>query len=245
MFNLLASYKAFDVKGIFSNFLSHWYYYAIFAVLVAGLIIFFIFKKEPDKTNLSSTQKIVYSAIISALCAVANIFDLNISSSLQISFVATVGFVAGYILGGAKAFTACFIGDLVGALINPHGPYNPIIAIGTGLWGLIPGIIFSYFKGNRYVKLAISYVISAIIISGLVNTFGIYMMYGLGKRTFGYYFATYPFKLITVFVNFLISFALVKVIDTIRNSIYGKRKIDFSETKTEEKAEEVKEQETA
>ncbi len=230
MANFLAQIKPFDISGIFSNLVSNWYYYAVFAVIVLGLVLFFVFKKEPDRLYLSSTQKIVYSALLASLCAVANIFDINISNNLQISFVATVGFVAGYILGGAKAFTACFIGDLVGALINPHGPYNPIIALGTGLWGLIPGIIFSYFKGNKYLKLAISYFICAILISGLVNTFGIYLMYGLGKRTFVYYFATYPIKLITVVVNFAISLALIKVLSILKQYVFGRRSYDLNKT---------------
>ena len=151
MFNLLANSNAFNFGYIFKTIVSKWYYYVSLIVFIILLLSFFFIKKQPSKNALTKTQKISYISVLAALATVANIFDIKISDEFQISLVATVGFIAGYTLGGGYGFAVCFIGDLLGALINPHGPYNPIIGIGTGLWGLIPGIAFTYLKGNDYI----------------------------------------------------------------------------------------------
>ena len=148
--------NSFNFSFIFDNFNKYWYVYTSILVIVAGLVCLFIFKKQKKNNIFTNAQKITYVAVLTALCAFANIFDINISTTFQVSLVATVGFIAGYIFGANWAFAACFIGDLLGALINPHGPYSPIINFATALWGLIPGIIFHSFKWNKVVKLVVS-----------------------------------------------------------------------------------------
>lgn len=199
---------AFDMGAIFKTVVTKWYYYVIFAVFIALLVLFLTLKKRPERNALNKTGRIAYTAVLTALCVIANVFDIKVSDAFQISLVATVGFVSGYLLGGGYGFAACFIGDLIGAIINPHGAYNPIIGIGTGLWGLIPGLVFSFPKGNDYLKLVISFLISSVVISGIVNTLGIYLMYGLGKA----YLAGYPWKLAMAAVNFALSAALLAVL---------------------------------
>lgn len=203
---------AFDMGAIFKTVVTKWYYYVIFAVFIALLVLFLTLKKRPERNALNKTGRIAYTAVLTALCVIANVFDIKVSDAFQISLVATVGFVSGYLLGGGYGFAACFIGDLIGAIINPHGAYNPIVGIGTGLWGLIPGLVFSFPKGNKYLKLAISFVICSVVISGFVNTLGIYLMYGLGKKDFLAYLSLYPLKLAVAAVNFALSAALLAVL---------------------------------
>lgn len=203
--------NAFDFAEIFKTVRTRWYYYVALAVFLILLFSFFFFKKQPKKHNLSKTQKICYIAVLAALATVSNIFDIKISDEFQISLVATVGFIAGYLLGGGYGFAVCFIGDLLGAIINPHGPYNPIIGIGTGLWGLIPGIAFSYFKGNEYVKTAISFAVGFLLVSAGINIVGFCLMYPT-YYTFEALLPTLPFKLLVVMVNAAICMGLLSVL---------------------------------
>lgn len=212
MENLLVS--AFDFAGIFKTVVSRWYYYVALAVFIILLAVFFFVKKQPARNNLSKTQRITYVAVLTALCTVANVFDIKISDEFQISLVATVGLVSGYLLGGGLGFAVCFTGDLLGAIVNPHGPYNPIIGIGTGLWGLIPGIAFSYFKGNRYVKTVISFIVGFILISAGVNVFGFCLMYPT-YYTLEILLPTLPLKLAVVAVNCAVSIGLIAVLPRI------------------------------
>ncbi len=210
--SLLLLTNAFDVGAIFKTVVTRWYYYLFLGVFLVALVLFFLFKKLPARNKLSKTQRLSYAGVLTALCVLANVFDIKISDALQLSFVATIGFLAGYLLGGAYGFAVCFLGDLIGAIINPHGAYNPIIGVGTGLWGLIFGLIFTFPHGKEQVKLLISFAICSLLISGLINTLGIFLMYGLGKKTFAYYLASYPFKLIAAAVNYAVSAALLAVL---------------------------------
>ena len=209
MFNVFLA-EAFEFSEIFKTIKTRWYYYVALAVFIILLFCFFFFKKQPEKRHLSKTQKITYVAILSAFATLGNIFDIKISDEFQISLVATVGFTAGYFLGGGLGFAVCFIGDLLGAIVNPHGPYNPIIGIGTGLWGLIPGIAFFYFKGNDYVKTVVSFIIGFLVVSAGINVVGFCLMYPT-YYTFEALLPTLPLKLAVVAVNCALCIALLSV----------------------------------
>ena len=211
-YNLLIN--AFDFAAIFKTIRTKWYYYVALAVFLILLFSFFFFKKQPKRYGLTKTQKICYVSVLAALATVSNIFDIKISDEFQISLVATVGFIAGYMLGGGYGFAVCFIGDLLGAIINPHGPYNPIIGIGTGLWGLIPGVAFFYFKGNEYVKTAISFVIGFLLVSAGINIVGFCLMYPT-YYTFEALLPTLPLKLVVVLVNCAVCMGLISVLPRI------------------------------
>ncbi len=227
MFNLFLS-NAFDFSYIFKTVTTRWYYY-VFAVAFFILLICLSFiKKQNKRNNLSKTQLIAYVAILTALTTVTNIFTIKITDGLQISFVATVGLLAGYMLGGGWGFAVCFLGDLIGAIIHPMGPYNPIIAIGTGLWGLVPGIAFSYFRGNQYLKTIISYVLCILIVSAGLNTWGICLMYPT-RYTFSICLLDLPWKVLAGAVNCAISIGLICVLPR----ILPKDKFNLQEDKGE------------
>lgn len=209
MQNLLVSFvKSFDFAYIFKTFVTKWYYYLFLLVALICVVCLFFIKKQPKRNNLTDTQKLVYVAILASFSAVANIFDIPVNQSLQLSLVATVGFVAGYLLGAGNGFLVCFIGDLVGGIIAPKGPYNPIIGFGTGLWGLIPGVAFLYFNGKDIFKLIISFGLGILLISLLTNTVGYALMYPK-YTTFVLAFAMLPAKIISVVVNAVISWFLI------------------------------------
>ena len=201
--------EPFDFGSIFGNILKKWYYYVILAVFLAALILFFVKTKRPERNNLSKTQRLVYTALFAALSFVANYFTVKVSDALQISFVATVGFLSGYLLGGGLGFAASFTGDLICGIVAPFGAYNPIIGIGSGLWGFIPGVIFTYFRGNDVVKTLVSFVISFIVCSFAVNTWGLSLMYSMSFLSL---LSLLPFKLITVSVNAVLCVALTAVL---------------------------------
>ena len=217
-------YQAFDFEGIFKTIVTRWYYYVALVVFIILLFSFLFFKKQPAKQVLSPTQRISYVSVLASLSVIANIFSIAISDEFQISLVATVGFIAGYTLGGGYGFAVCFTGDLIAAIIHPFGPYNPIIGIGTGLWGLIPGIAFTYFRGNDYVKTAISFTLGFLIISAGINLVGFCLMYP-SRYTFAALLPTLPLKLAAVAVNAAICFGLTaflpKIIPTAKMRFDG------------------------
>ena len=196
MFNLLAV-SAFDFSAIFGNIVKRWYYYLALLIFLALVIIYTVLRKN-KRNSLSRTQKLVYTAMFSALAFIANYFTIKASDVFQLSFVSLVGFVAGYSLGAGLGFTASFIGDLICGIVAPFGAYNPIIGIGTGLWGFVPGVIFASLPINDYFKTALSFVICFFLNSFVVNTFGLSVMYSMSFESL---LILLPGKLAVVAVN--------------------------------------------
>lgn len=201
----------FDFSAIFGNIVKRWYYYLALVVFLALVIVISLTKKK-ERNNLSKTQRLVYASILSALAFIANYFTIKASDLFQISFVSTVGFLAGYLLGAGLGFAVSFIGDFICGIVMPFGAYNPIIGIGTGLWGFIPGIIFTHFKGNDYVKAVVSFIICFVLNSFAVNTFGLSMMYSMSFESL---MILLPGKLAVVIGNAVICTLLIGVMPRI------------------------------
>ena len=76
MFNLLAGIpNPFDISDIFRNIKSRWYVYVVVAVALLLIIVFAVLKKK-RRNNLSNTQKVVYTSMMSVLCFLANYFTI-------------------------------------------------------------------------------------------------------------------------------------------------------------------------
>ena len=205
MENLLASVTAFDFAKIFGNLQKRWYYYLALFVVIAIIVVVTLLQKN-RRNNLSPTQKIVYTAVMSSLCFLANYYTIKVSDVLQISLVATVGFLSGYMLGSGLGFASAFIGDLICGIVAPFGAYNPIIGIGTGLWGFIPGVLFNNLRINQIITAVISFILCFIFNSFLVNTLGLSLMYSM---TFESLLVLLPTKLLVVAINAVISILLM------------------------------------
>ena len=187
MSKLLSGITSFDFAGIFSNVLTRWYYYVALLVVLVGFLLFFLLKKKSKRHNLSKTQTLVYAAILTSLCAVANMVTwwVYIPARCAVSFVAIPCFIAGYLLGAKEGFVVGFVGDLIQCIILPAGAYIPLIGIATGLWGFIPGIIFDNFRGKTIVKTIISFAICFVVCSCCLTTLGnwLYVVLDMNSTT--------------------------------------------------------------
>ncbi len=217
MTNLL-TLKAFDFASVFENIISEWYYYLLLLAVLVFILVFFSIKKPKKSNNFSDTQRICYTALFSSLCFVANILTYFITPSSGLSAVITVCFFAGVLLGAKCGFLTGFIGDLLGAIIMPAGAYNPLIGIASGLLGFIPGVIFSYFKGNGILKTVISFVLTLIVCTAGLNTFALFLMYGLGKKTFfAYLIVRLPYQILNMAINLTLSILIYSALKKIQN----------------------------
>ncbi len=231
MTNLFLNPNAFDFGAIFGNIVKDWYKYLILIEVIALCVIAVLALKKYQKRNtLNKTQSIVYISILTALCVVANVFTINLGEWFQVSLTITVTFIAGYMLGGIGGFVVGFVGDLIGCIIMPFGAYNPIISVSMGLFGFVPGIAFTFFKGNEYVKTAICAVITLVVCTMFVNTFGLYLVYGLGKKTFWAYLVV---RLPVQAINAVINCALCMGVTAVLKKILPKSKFTFVEDKSD------------
>lgn len=208
--------NAFDFNAIFGNIVTKWYYYVILAFFLFALLLFFLIRKPLKRNNLSKTQKITYVSILTALCVLCNVLTFFPVSHLSLSFTATLCFVSGYILGAKCGFAIGFIGDLIGAILFPQGAYNPFIGIASGFLGFIPGLLFEKLRINKYVIVFISFILMFIVCTAGLNTFGLWLVYGKGKKTFWVYLiARLPAQSMVMLCNFILCLIVISVLPRI------------------------------
>ena len=180
------------------------------SLLVISTVLMAIFVKPVRRIEMSKTKRIAYVAVLSATCALFNVFTIGLSKSVFLSFMALPCFIAGYLFGYIEGFAVGFIGDFIGSLINPMGAYMPLIGIASGMWGFIPGVIFTCFKGGDNLKTVVSYFLCLIICTVFLNTFGLWLLYGLGKKTFWVYlWARLPFQTFITLINMFIALSVL------------------------------------
>lgn len=101
--------------------------------------------------------------------------------SLSLPFV-KIGFafipiaVAARMLGTAEAVTVAMLGDFLGAILFPIGPYFPGFTLTAGLRGLSNALFFH--KTANLPRIAASVAVNEVIGSILLNTLWISMLYG-------------------------------------------------------------------
>lgn len=181
-------------------------------LLLIAIVLLLVLGKPKKRTSLSKTKRIVYVALLTAVCTVLNIFTIPLSNVVWISFISIPCFIAGYLFGCIDGFAVGFIGDLIGALIHPQGAYMPIIGIASGIWGFIPGVLFTYVKGNEILKTVISYFLCFLICTVFLNTFGLWLLYGIGKKSFwAYLWVRLPWQALSTLINMLLAFPILAV----------------------------------
>ena len=181
-------------------------------------------------------RKTVYLTLVAALTALNIVCNAYLTiptpvNGAAISFTYIPCLMAGALLGPLAGLTVGFTGDLIGALIRPLGPYNPIIGVASALLGFIPGFIFKEIKLRRLqkektdrkpalriwtadtIRIFISFILTFIICTASLNTYAMYIMYGKNTTFWAYFFARLPWQSLVVAINFVLCvtlFTLVK-----------------------------------
>lgn len=161
-------------------------------------------KKPTTKKGkvIKVTKRIAYTAVLTALATVFNIITFFPVRYCSLSFTAIPCFIAGVVLGPISGFAVGFLGDLLGHLIMPQGAYMPLIGISSGLFGLIPGLIFLLFNGKDYLKIGISFLLCLVICTVFLNTYNLWLVYSKGTKSFWTYLELrLPFQILVSAVN--------------------------------------------
>ena len=193
---------------------------AVSLIVVVGSILLILFAKPvKQRVKLSKAKLIAYIAVLTAISALTNMFSIVIDNNFAISFVAIPCFIAGYMFGCVEGFAVGFIGDIIGCLIMPKGVYSPILSLSSGLWGFIPGVMFKYVKGKDSIKTIICFILSLIICTAFLNTFGLWYVYAMGKKAFwAYLWVRLPWQALVTLINMFISLSLLTFLELITPS---------------------------
>ncbi|MBR6533814.1 MAG: folate family ECF transporter S component [Clostridia bacterium] len=127
--------------------------------------------------------KIILTAILIALNVILERFMPSYSvwnNNISFGFI-TVAFAACY-LGAPYAIAVGGLGDLIGAVIKPFGPYFVGYTITNMLVGLVLGIFL--YKKATVLRISIATVINKLVFSLVVNTIFISVLYRGGIAAF-------------------------------------------------------------
>ncbi len=129
-------------------------------------------------------QKSVQKLVIIALLIALNVVLSRIVSIKALNFKISITFItivlAAYLYGYFGAIIVAFFGDLIGSLLFPIGPYNPLLS----LTAVLSGIVYAYFFRKELNKknILMACFVNRFIVSMLINTTIISIMYNLSFK---------------------------------------------------------------
>lgn len=167
-----------------------------------------------SKHKTLSTKVIAYTAVFTALSVALNVITIPFSIlGTAISFTYIPCVLSGIFLGPIPGLLVGLIGDGLGVLIAPKGPWIPLITIGSGMLGLIPGLVFKIKKINPYILIAISFVLIYLVTTVTLNTLGIYLTYIVGRKTFwAFLIGRLPMQSLVFGINVALTYVLYTVL---------------------------------
>lgn len=195
-----------------------------------------------SKTMLDArpTQRVVYIAVMAALCMIANCFFSFSFYDVQFSLTIFGSMITGAILGPIFGFAAAFIGDTVGYIYNSWGyVYMPWTGLATAMFAFLAGVCFSIVITDKkwvlFVKMAVLAIVSLIVCTIGISTTGLYFYYNATgfstaaveyiSNTFGSdvsFWGYVAFRLIfkgqilNSLVNYALLFAAVPVLNSVK-----------------------------
>lgn len=132
---------------------------------------------------MTKIKKIILSSILLSVLIILNRFISIKTEILVISFTFIPIMMSAIWLGPKYSTIIALLGDLIGAILFPFGPYFPGFTVSSAISGLIYGI-FLYNKGNEMsnkkliIRLTISSVIQLIAINIFLTSLWIHILYG-------------------------------------------------------------------
>ncbi len=124
----------------------------------------------------TNAKRITFTAVLTALEIILSRF-LSINAwNIKIGFNFIPVVLAALLLGPVWAGLVAALGDLIGAILFPIGAYFPGFTISAFMTGIIFGLLL--FEKQTVLRTVIAVLINQLIISLLVNSAWICVVYG-------------------------------------------------------------------
>ncbi len=164
--------------------------------------------------------KIILTAVLVALNVILERFMPSYSvwnNNISFGFI-TVAFAACY-LGIPYAMAVGGLGDLIGAIIKPFGPYF----VGYTITNMLVGFVLAVFlyKKATLLRISIATIINKFVFSLVVNTIFIAVLYRGGIAAFWVVFVgRIPFVALMTVIEIIIIFAMFSQKSKLNKQIY-------------------------
>lgn len=125
----------------------------------------------------SSLKKLVFSALLTALCVIIGwVCKAYLTfGAIRITFENLPVLLAGILLGPVYGAAVGAAADIVSALLAGFG-INPVITLGSASIGLVAGIMARYLQSNKgFVRVALVSLSAHALGSMLIKSLGLWM----------------------------------------------------------------------
>lgn len=175
-------------------------------VTVAKLVLFRKGSFMLQERGLSHVRSMVLSAMLTAISILlTRIASPQISDAVRLSFGTIPIMLAGIVCGPIYGFAVGIIADFLGFWLNPMGSSLILgLTLCSGLLGLVPALFNRIFKDKNMWLLAVSTILSEIIVSGILKSFFLMGAYG------GNYLVWLVPKLINALIMGVIEFIVLR-----------------------------------
>ena len=171
---------------------------------------------------MSKLKKVILSALLLAVLIILSRF-ISIKTQVLVISLSFIPIMMSSIWLGPKYSTIIAgLGDLIGAILFPFGPYFPGFTISSAFSGLIYGI-FLYNKGKKFEsnkKFILRLILSSLIVLGIVNifinSFWINLLYGKA------YFAVLASRVVTQIIMLPIQVIVIFAIEKFTRPFFEK-----------------------
>ena len=129
------------------------------------------------KTRFDTKMLAVMGVLIALEVVIAHFVTFRPTQTIKLSLDFVPIVIAGILFGPVPAMIIGMLADILGAFIFPVGPYFPGFTLTAALTGLLYG--FLLHKGQPVIKIVIAVVIQQWVLSLLLNTFWLKILYGM------------------------------------------------------------------
>jgi len=143
-------------------------------------------RSNTDSQKFTSLTVVRAGLFISMSLALKVMFEIYIPLSgipaLRINFASIPLMLSGIILGPFTGFVTGAAADIINFIAKPGGPFFPGFTLASGLTGFLPGIVFKYIKKDEFGmgKTVLAVSLTQLITSIILNTYFLYVLYGIG-----------------------------------------------------------------
>lgn len=145
------------------------------------------FKAQADKIimsfhELTKLKSLTAAAMLVALFAVLSLVNIPLSTVIEIRFTFIPLSLSGMLFGPVVGMLVGALGDVLGYLVHPTGPFFPGFSLSTALSGMIFG--FAFYKNRAgavvtAVKSVAATFIVAFAVNWLLQTYWLNLIYGM------------------------------------------------------------------
>ena len=165
--------------------------------------------------KLRDTKTLTVAAMLTAIGIVLGFFKIPINQLIEIRFGSLPICMAGMLFGPGVGGVVGALCDIGGYLVKPTGPFFPGFTFSAAVSGILYGLIL-HDKKLTVTRIAVSQVVHTVVVGVIMNSYWLNLLY-FQNGYLATIIARLPKELIMLPVNIVLTYAVLKAFDKVRN----------------------------